>query len=63
MVIGRIRKHAPLCTGQASLGRKDGPEADGETRGVQLILALPSSAFHSLLPKSIGIASQSSVNT
>lgn len=40
-----------------------GPEADGETRGVQLILALPSSAFHSLLPKSIGIAGQSSVNT
>ena len=37
MVIGRIRKYAPLCTGQASLGRKDGPEADGETRGVQLL--------------------------
>lgn len=35
MVIGRIRKHAAFCTEQGSLGRKDGPEADGEARGVQ----------------------------
>ena len=35
MVIGQIRKHAALCTEQGSLGRKDGPEADGEARGVQ----------------------------